>query len=230
MASNAALAVCAACQRVTYAGVKLCLVCCLTVVALASTLAAGCTKQLKLAPDPGLAADSLGVGIFLGQSLSDSKDAASKDEGAADVWVMTREELNTHDPYAERSDKLDLVVALYTEDPGDGSAAPTPFGYNAVDEIKCYLANSEKSAVEVLGERAVLLQPDSLQDKLGKPFLKPELATDGQLHFYYYFSYLPAEDSGRRRGKWAVKLVVSFAATGGCYAVDLAVCEPPQQL
>ena len=207
---------------------KLCVACGLAIAALTVIMAAGCNKQLKLPLDPGLASDGLGLGVYLGQSTADARTKASATAGVADVWVMTREELNRHSPYTERSGDLDLMIALYSEDPGDGSPALTPLGYGAIDELRCYLANSEKSAVQVLGERAVLFQPQSVQDKLGKPFLSPEVASDGQVHLTYYFAYPQQQDKPRQKSQWAIKLVVSFAATGGCYAVALSVVEPPQ--
>lgn len=168
----------------------------------------------KYPDDPGLAHDDLGIGISLGMS---AESAAS---GQAEVWVITREELNTRSPYTERPPEKDLVVALYYD---FVPAASRSSGITAgeINELRCYLATPADSRLKLLGAQAAAMTPEEVVRLCGEP-LERTLDIDGTTHLRFLFK--PQDDKLARQGD--LELVTSHDQAGNCFAFSLALVAP----
>jgi hypothetical protein len=154
----------------------------------------------------------LGIGISLGMAA----DSASSTK--AEVWVLTREELNTRSPYAERPQDKDLVAALYYDYGAAPAAAVTGLGVGQVNELRCYLAGAADSSLLLLGEKAATLKPEDVERLCGEPFERTQ-EVDGTTHLRFLFSLSDKEQARQNQ----IELVTSHGLNGDCFAFSIAL-------
>ena len=177
----------------------------LLAVAFAALCLTSCPGGENLPPDPGLAADPLGLNISIGNGESAARSAASVVSGE-DVQVMSPEELLTHNPYAERVVGKDLVVVVIVE-------TGAKLGARNVGELRAYLAGAEQSHLNLLGRKAASLSTEDAMKLLGKP-LSASTGSDGISHLEWRF------DGGGRKSP-PLGAVLSFGQSGTCFAVEI---------
>jgi len=176
------------------------------------------TCSAKPPPDPGLGSEDLGIGISLGLEPAAAKEAAPGAGKKAELWVLTPEELNKRNPYANRTEGQDLVVALYLPYITPGSTPDDPVGSGRIKELRCYLAQPAKSKLTLLGKPAATLSQEDLTTLFGPP-LETNISPDGDTHLSYRYS--PSRTSSL--GPNVIKLVVSFHGDGSCYAFSISL-------
>ncbi|MCH7472993.1 hypothetical protein IIA79_08595 [bacterium] len=164
-----------------------------------------------------IAAEDLGTGIRLGMARDEAEAAARQDNEHLEIWVMAREELPGHNPYAERPKNKDLVIALYSQEPADGGYAGGSFAEPVVQELRCYLAEPVDSVVALFGEKLALYKPEEIILRLGEPLERID-SGDGLTHLTYRFA-------SPGKGGMAIELRTSHNHTGKCIAVFLAQVE-----
>jgi len=184
----------------------------LTVLLIGATVACCIACGPKYTDDPGLAQADLGIGISLGMP------AESVSSGAAEVWVLTREELNTRSPYGDRPPSKDLVVALYYSFTPAGSKVSGALAANMVNELRCYLADPADSKLKLLGETAATLSADDVVRLCGEP-LEKTLDVDGATHLRFIFK--PLEKVQAKQ--YNLELVTSHKQAGSCFAFSIAI-------
>lgn len=195
---------------------------------LLSLLLSGCdtTSRLQLDADPGLLQDDLGIGIKLGQPASEARKLSEAGKSATVIEVLTQEELNQRNPYAEHDPQQDLILAVYEADPGDGSQSSSCLNYDSICRISSYLANPVKSQLTLLGKPVARLNAMQAEELLGEPYERRP-ANDGQMHLYYYYALPTDNQELHEPRKWALNLVLSFTPDGACYAIALSIETAP---
>lgn len=167
-----------------------------------------CHAKSKLPVDPGLAGDTYGIGVSLGQSAELAQQVAAMPNAKLAVWIMTPDELATRAPYSERPPEKDLAVALHMPLPASTTGAPAET--DSVGELRFYLAPAATSQVRLLGKPIAPLTPEDVSAWLGEPVDRTE-GNDGRTHLTYYFA-------PQQRGKPGFKLVTSHDLDGSCFA------------
>jgi hypothetical protein len=180
--------------------------------------AASCAA--KLPPDPGLATEDLGIGIRLGMEPADAKSAAELAPDKVEVWVITREELNTRNPYADRPADRDLVVALYVLPGTMGYTSDDPVAAGKISELRCYLTDPADSQLTLLGHAAAALGQNDVIELCG-PSEETAPSSDGNTHLRYEFQ----PDDSALLGKYNLDFVASLNPADNCFAFAIAL-EP----
>jgi hypothetical protein len=174
----------------------------------------------KLPPDPGLATEDLGIGIRLGMEPADAKSTAELAPDKVEVWVITREELNTRNPYADRPAGQDLVVALYVLPGTMGYAPDDPVAAGKISELRCYLTDPADSQLTLLGQPAASLGKNDVIALCG-PSEETAPSSDGNTHLRYEFQ----PDDSAQLGKNSLEFVASLNPADNCFAFSIAL-EP----
>jgi len=172
----------------------------------------------KLPPDPGLATADLGVGIRLGMEPADATLAAAQATDKAEVWVLTRAELNTRNPYSEKPADTDLVVALYAPSGLPRRAPDDPIAAGRISELRCYLTEPANSRLRLLGQPAATLSQTAAIELCGAPEQMTP-STDGNVHLL--FDFQPSQEA--RLGHNYIELVTSYNAQGSCFAFAITL-------
>ena len=173
-------------------------------------LLAGCPSRPRLPDDPGLTNEDFGLGITLGMPAETAATAA-EDATGCEVSVVSREELNKHAPYDSTENVHDRVLVIHTEGLGFAENTNAAGEVDAVDDIRCYLADPGESVVKLGGTEAALLTEDHAVERYGQPVQRTETG-DSETHLTYYFAI-------DQQPKQMIELVLSFHHGGYCFAL-----------
>jgi hypothetical protein len=166
--------------------------------------------RLNLPADQTIATEGFGTPLRVGLLVDDARTKAGK---LANVTFLSREQLATHDLYAERAANKDTIAVIYSE---DKLTAPQPW----VQELRAYLAPADKSKATLHGQPAAALKPDDVKALYGKPYSENK-GIDARTHLTYYFAD-PANP------KMAYKLITSHEYDGHCFSMAVEYTAAPE--
>ncbi|MBN2080580.1 hypothetical protein JW859_00080 [bacterium] len=185
------------------------------IVLAALAVLGGCDKS-RYPADPGLAGDALGLGLALDMDERQARDVASEAANFK-IEILSRDELNERNPYAEHDPGRDLVIGIYTPFDAAAGLADGP-AYNHLAELRCYLADPADSKLKLLGQPAATMAPADVMDLCGEP-LETVTGNDGVIHLTYRFE-LPKDHPA---AEWAALELVTSHTSAGCHALAISL-------
>ncbi len=163
--------------------------------------------QLPL--NDSVALEGFGTPLHVGMLVEEARTKGAQLPG---VSFLSREDLATHDLYAERGG-ADAIAVIYT---ADKSLAPRPW----VQELRAYLTTPGKSKATLHGQSAAALTPDKVKALYGKP-ISENKGVDARTHLTYYFA-------DPDNPKMAYKLITSHEYDGHCFSLAIEYTAAPQ--